>query len=153
MNQQETRERSSRPGKSLHGVEEDAVKSNKQRRREIREARAKRKLQQATSASWSVSQTPPTGSLAVNRANLAGYNSYDEPLFVQRGWYQDHPFTCRDCGAEQIWTAAQQRWWYEVCKGQVFSSAVRCWACRLNKRIRDGRERRNADRAITQTGV
>lgn len=117
------------------------MKSNKQRRWEIREARAKRKLRQAVSANWPACQTPPPGSLAVCRPNLATYNSYDEPLFVQRGWYQDLPFTCRDCGAEQIWTAAQQRWWYEVCKGQVFSTAVRCRACRLNKRIRDGRER------------
>ncbi|WP_318651935.1 zinc-ribbon domain-containing protein [Pseudomonas sp. PDM11] len=127
------------------------MKSNKQRRREIREARAKRKLRQAASANWPACQMPPPGSLAVYRPSLATYNSYDEPLFVQRGWYQDLPFTCRDCGAEQIWTAAQQRWWYEVCKGQVFSTAVRCRACRLNKRIRDGRERPDADRAITQT--
>ncbi|MBD9631959.1 zinc-ribbon domain containing protein [Pseudomonas sp. PDM19] len=115
------------------------MKSNKQRRREIRQAREQRKAKKAAPAWHPSGQVAPPGSVPVNRSNLAPYNSYGDPLFVRRGWYEDRGFTCHDCGAEQTWTAAQQKWWYEDCKGQVFSTAIRCRACRLNKRIRDGR--------------
>jgi hypothetical protein len=117
------------------------MKSNKQRRQEIRQAREQRKAKKAASVSPTMSQAAPPGSLLVDRANLAPYNSYGEPIFVRRGWYEDQAFTCHDCGAEQTWTAAQQKWWYEDCQGQVYSTAIRCRACRLSKRIRDGRAR------------
>ncbi|VTR95172.1 Uncharacterized protein OS=Thiorhodovibrio sp. 970 GN=Thi970DRAFT_01321 PE=4 SV=1: zf-trcl [Gemmata massiliana] len=44
--------------------------------------------------------------------------------------YEDTPFTCADCGKEEIWTAAQQKWWYEVAKGTIYSRAIRCRSCR-----------------------
>jgi len=52
-------------------------------------------------------------------------NSYSPPLY-----YEDTPFVCVDCGKEEIWTATQQKWWYEVAKGTIYSRAVRCRACR-----------------------
>ncbi|MOA29639.1 hypothetical protein D3C78_1506680 [compost metagenome] len=115
------------------------MKSNKQRRREIRQARERRKAKKARAAKSPVSLVPPPGSLPVNRANLAQYNSYGVPHFIRRGWYEDRAFTCQDCGTPETWTDAQQKWWYEDCKGQVYSTAIRCRACRLKKRIRDGR--------------
>ncbi|WP_271105033.1 zinc-ribbon domain-containing protein [Pseudomonas tohonis] len=126
------------------------MKSNKQRRREIREARERRKAWKAESARRPTGQKPPPGSFPVNRANLAPYNSYGDPDFVRRGWYEDVHFKCRDCGIEQTWTAAQQKWWYEDCKGQVFSTATRCRTCRLNKRIRDGRAQPASGQGATQ---
>jgi hypothetical protein len=56
-------------------------------------------------------------------------NSYSPPLF-----YEDKPFVCADCGKEEIWTALQQKWWYEVAKGTIYSRAVRCRACRKARR-------------------
>lgn len=47
------------------------------------------------------------------------------PLF-----YVDKAYTCRDCGAEEIWIAKQQKWWYETAKGHIDSTAVRCRRCR-----------------------
>jgi hypothetical protein len=77
--------------------------------------------------------------VAVNAENLAPNNSYSCPDFVQRGYYIDKEFTCQDCGREQIWTAAQQKWWYEVAKGVVWSAAIRCRACRRRARSTTGR--------------
>src|SRR5262249_32100586 len=52
-------------------------------------------------------------------------NSHSRPLY-----YEDLRFTCRDCGAECVWTAEQQRLWYEQWGGPVQSTAIRCRACR-----------------------
>jgi Probable zinc-ribbon domain len=74
---------------------------------------------------------PPAGEeVRVNESALAPYNSYGDPEFVRAGHYSDRPFRCRDCGKDEVWTARQQKWWYEVAKGYVYSTAVRCRACR-----------------------
>ena len=70
----------------------------------------------------------------MNPEALAPYNSYGSPLFVSLGYYLDYPFRCRDCGQAQVWRAAQQKWWFEVAKGQVNSTAVRCRSCRAKDR-------------------
>lgn len=51
-------------------------------------------------------------------------------------YYEDRGFTCRDCGSAQVWTAAQQQWWYEVAKGSIDSVAIRCRDCRHAERER-----------------
>jgi hypothetical protein len=76
----------------------------------------------------------PKHAVAVNRELLADFNSYGPPDWYQRGWYEDRPFTCVDCKVDEVWTATQQKWWYEVAKGQPFSFAKRCRACRRAKR-------------------
>ena len=78
----------------------------------------------------------PRGAVVVDRAQLAPANSYGAPAFAMRGYYIDAPFRCVDCGKEEIWTAAQQRWWYEVAKGFVYSFAKRCRPCRQARRAR-----------------
>ena len=76
------------------------------------------------------------GVVRVNVAALAPNNSYGAPRFVQLGRYEDVPFTCTGCGAAQVWTAWQQKWWYEVAKGDVWTTAVRCNSCRRKERLR-----------------
>ena len=49
-------------------------------------------------------------------------------------WYEDMPFTCRACGRDEIWTARQQHWWYEVAQGPIESTARLCRPCRNAKR-------------------
>jgi hypothetical protein len=56
----------------------------------------------------------PPGAVLAEPARLAPYNSYGDPDFVRRGYYLDRPFRCAGCGREELWTAAQQKWWYEV---------------------------------------
>ncbi|MGA3844764.1 zinc-ribbon domain-containing protein [Ralstonia nicotianae] len=84
--------------------------------------------------------------LPVDRQRLAPCNSYGEPEFARRGYYVDLPFTCRDCASQEVWTAAQQKWWYEEAKGYVDSTAVRCLACRRQRR--GARMNNNKDNSI-----
>jgi len=78
------------------------------------------------------------GHVLVNPANLRETNSYSTPDFVERGYYLDRPFRCKDCGVAQVWTATQQKWWYEWAKGDVWTVAVRCRPCRRRERERKG---------------
>jgi hypothetical protein len=61
-------------------------------------------------------------------------NSYSPPPTA----YYDLPFTCVDCGKDEVWTAEQQQWWYEVAKGSLYTTAIRCRACRQAQRERGG---------------
>jgi hypothetical protein len=88
------------------------------------------------------------GHVLVNPANLAPTNSYSTPDFIVRGYYVDRPFNCKDCGRAEIWSATQQKWWYESAKGDVWTVAVRCRPCRRRER-----ERRNAARRVDLDGL
>jgi Probable zinc-ribbon domain len=70
----------------------------------------------------------------VDYSELASHGSYSQPDFVERGYYVDKPFVCEGCGTSQVWTAGQQKWWYEVAKGYVFSTAKLCRSCRKQAR-------------------
>ena len=67
----------------------------------------------------------PQGSIPADLSQQALNNSYDPPMF-----YRDYMFNCIDCGSLEVWTARQQKWWYEVAKGPIYSGALRCRACR-----------------------
>ncbi|WP_230588305.1 zinc-ribbon domain-containing protein [Ralstonia solanacearum] len=84
--------------------------------------------------------------MLVDKWLLAPSNSYGEPAFVRRGYYVDVHFICSDCESREVWTAAQQKWWYEVAKGYVYSTAARCLACRRQRR--SGRMNNNKCNAI-----
>jgi len=62
----------------------------------------------------------------VNPENLHPTNSYGTPDFVKRGYYVDMAFNCKFCGAAQVWSETQQKWWYESAKGDVWTKAVLC---------------------------
>lgn len=71
-------------------------------------------------------------------------NSYSPPLY-----YEDVRFKCRDCGQECVWTAEQQRLWYEEWAGPVQSTAVRCRACRQRlRREKTDQKRHMQDMAL-----
>ena len=109
------------------------MKSNKQRRLEIREKRRKRaeKLEIDTR-----SNPPkfPDNAVMADWNELSHNNTYG-PLPV---FYMDKPFACVDCGSKELWTAKQQKWWYEVAKGNINTTAIRCLPCR--KRIEADKE-------------
>ena len=88
------------------------------------------------------SQRSAPGVVRVNVSELAPYNSYGVPTFLQRGYYEDVPFTCKGCGVAQLWTAWQQKWWYEVAKGYVDSTAKLCRACRRREQARRAEAKR-----------
>ena len=117
------------------------MKSPKQRRQEIKA----RRLLRAERKACRVNARPvdrPVGTVAVTPALLRPTTRYGIPEFVQRGYYQDRPFRCQDCGVEEIWTVAQQRGWYEAAQGEVWTTAVRCRACRQRERTRKVEARR-----------
>jgi hypothetical protein len=114
------------------------VKSGKLRRAEIRARRTGRKVklkQRLVSErlAFRRAMLPPEGTVAVDRSRVkVGYGL--PPEFLETGYYVDRPFTCCDCGAPQVWTALQQKWWYEVAGGDPWSKAVRCRPCRRARR-------------------
>nr|WP_293244898.1 zinc-ribbon domain containing protein [Panacagrimonas sp.] len=89
-----------------------------------------------------------TGPVTVHPERLAPDGSYSTPDFLRRGTYVDLPFTCIDCGVDEIWRATQQQWWYEIAKGGIWTTATRCRSCRANER-----RRRDAARATHLAGV
>lgn len=80
--------------------------------------------------------------IPVNASLLAPTNSFGRPDFVRRGFYIDAAFTCKDCGKQEIWTPRQQKWWYEVAKGDMFTVATRCRPCRRKEGERKAEARR-----------
>jgi hypothetical protein len=71
----------------------------------------------------------PAGAIPADLTAQAPNNSYS-PTY----WYTDREFRCADCGRPEVWTAEQQKWWYEVARGPIDSTAVRCRACREARR-------------------
>lgn len=80
-------------------------------------------------------------------SKLKANNSYGLSAFAQRGYYVDRPFSCCDCGAACVWTAAQQRWWYETIGGSQDAIAKRCRPCRQRER-----QRKELARQVSQAG-
>lgn len=107
--------------------------SGKQKRARMM-ARRRQRRERAVQTAWA--GDGPAAGLPVDERLLAwtGYHSYGVPDFVTRGSYLDRPFRCRDCGSQEVWTVAQQKWWYETAHGSLHTTAVRCRACRQERR-------------------
>ena len=118
------------------------MKSGKQRRTEINARRRLKAAKRRAAAKEQERRFRPMPVVPVNETLLAPNNSYGAPDFVRRGYYIDIPFRCVDCGKEEVWTGTQQKWWYEVAKGFVYSTAIRCRACRRKERDRRAAARR-----------
>ena len=118
------------------------MKSGKQRKQEIKVARLKRVARYQGELAC-LSARPLVGVVECDTGRLAPSNSYGAPAFVYRGYYIDTAFRCKDCGAEGVWTAARQKWWYEVAQGNVETRAVRCKVCRAKERERKALARQN----------
>lgn len=118
------------------------MKSNRQRRAEIKAKRLERagKLKQRLRSGAGSGGMPSRAVPADHRA-LSHNNTYG----LLPDYYLDRPFVCRDCGAEEVWTAQQQKWWYEVAKGHIDSRAVRCRACRQRIRSQKAAQRRHME--------
>ena len=126
--------------------------SGKQKRRILDERRAdrRRRLEHRsawTELEWGLASAAQHRLIGVDRTALARFNSWGYPEFVCGGYYVDQAFECAYCGAPEIWRAAQQKWWYEVAKGAVYSTAKYCINCRRKRR--EGRWRSEDDEAQT----
>ena len=109
-------------------------KSGKQHARDIKQRRAARRLKAQLKRE---SPRQP-----VNVEALAHDGSVDRPEFVRRRYYANRGFRCIDCGADEVWTPTQQKWYFEVAKGSIWSQPTRCRKCRLIERKRRDEARR-----------
>jgi hypothetical protein len=116
--------------------------SGRQKRTAIQARRAKRRTAADLEKAPRLLQRLTAGTAPVDKAKLAPANSYGEPEFARRGFYVDMAFACENCGREQVWTATQQKWWYEVAKGFIYSTAKLCRACRALVRAKKEQSRR-----------
>lgn len=113
------------------------MKSNKQRRAEIKAHRLARAAR--VEAQLRVPERQRNVCLrmiGIEQADLEILGRHNNTYGLLPEFYVARPFTCRDCGAEEVWTAKQQKWWYEVAHGHIDSRAVRCLACRRARRER-----------------
>ncbi|TLM64567.1 MAG: hypothetical protein FDZ69_11565 [Deltaproteobacteria bacterium] len=84
------------------------------------------------------SVTPPPGAVLADHKELAHNNTYGRlPRF-----YLDKVVVCRQCGTEEVWPAERQKWWYEVAKGHINTTAVLCRACREKEKQKKDAARR-----------
>ena len=113
------------------------MKSGKQRRLEIKQKRLERSAKNKAVDRYDVANRP-LYAVEADHAELVHNNTYGAlPLF-----YVDMPFECRDCGSDELWTAKQQKWWYEIVKGDINSVAIRCRKCRKAEQQRKSEARK-----------
>ncbi|GHU11381.1 hypothetical protein FACS1894185_4530 [Betaproteobacteria bacterium] len=75
----------------------------------------------------------PKKSANVARVNLEMLDAWNASRIKWRfpdGFYCDTPYICRTCGEVKIWTAPQQKYWFEEKQGRSDSTAVYCPECR-----------------------
>lgn len=87
--------------------------------------------------------------LPADQSKLGHINTYGcLPEF-----YIDRPFRCCECGKEEIWKAADQKWYYEETKAHVDAKAVRCHDCRKRRKMKRRQKRApDAREENTQAG-
>ena len=109
------------------------MKSNKQRRAEIKAQRLARAERAAALPHGADARALRAhGAEPADTSTLARFNQ--GTYSVLPTFYVDRPFRCRDCGAEEVWTAKQQKWWYEGVGARLESQATRCLPCRRARR-------------------
>lgn len=77
----------------------------------------------------------PAGAVPADLSQQVPNNSWSPPP----AFYVDVLFECVDCGSEETWTGEQQKWYYEVAKGSLYATAVRCDVCRRKRSEQKGR--------------
>ena len=82
---------------------------------------------------------PPIDAGKLHSRSVMG--SFGVPTFAGR-YYLDKRFNCRDCGKAEVWTGAQQKWWFEEAGGEMEQIAIRCRSCRRKERERKAEVRR-----------
>lgn len=72
----------------------------------------------------------PAGAIPADFTQQVPNHSYSPPP----AYYVDRAYVCVDCGRKVIWTAIQQKWYYEVAKGSLYATAIRCLDCRKKRK-------------------
>ena len=117
------------------------MKRNKQRRAEIKHKRMTSR--QDLEEQLRLAATPEERRVLIDKArrkrlgvmpaDYAVLTAHNNALSLPE-YYVDKPFICQRCGASEVWTAEQQKWWYEVAHGSIHSGANTCRKCRQAQR-------------------
>ena len=106
------------------------MNSSKQKRRKLKLTRAERKAEleriELLIALKQGTIIPVDRSKVFSRSVLPRIPDY----------YRDTLFTCKDCDAQELWTAKQQQRWYEEQGGEIEAIAIRGRACRRKEKLR-----------------
>ena len=114
------------------------MSSNKQKKAELRRRQQRRtelerldELREARSEGRLINNEiiVPRGAVIADTTRQRSCSA----IWTPKLWYEDMPFVCRDCGRKEVWTAEQQKWWYEHCQGNLESIAIRCGSCRKDR--------------------
>ncbi|MHB1035460.1 MAG: zinc-ribbon domain containing protein [Pirellulales bacterium] len=106
--------------------------SDKRKKKKFAEKRERRRLKRLAEEGRFVNGVElPRGAVLADRSQQTPDRSY----LGRPTYYVDLEFKCRDCGREEVWTAEEQKWYYEVAKGSSYARASRCRECR--KKVRD----------------
>ncbi len=101
--------------------------SDKRKKQKFAEKREQRRLRDLdTAGHLAKGASLPRGAVPADHSQQVPNNSYSPPP----DFYVDIEFVCKDCEAQGVWTGKQQKWYYEVAKGSLFCTAVRCHDCR-----------------------
>jgi hypothetical protein len=102
----------------------------KQRRANLRSAQERRRLKKlAADGRLANGVELPQGAVAADLSQQAPNNSYSPPLF-----YQAIEFVCVECGVREVWSAKNQKWYFEVIKAPIYGLPKRCRECRRRLR-------------------
>ena len=82
----------------------------------------------------------PAGAIKADLTKHAPHNSYGPPM-----WYEDQQMKCVDCGREFVFTARQQKRWFEVFKIPIHVVANRCVVCRGKRRNKIAAQKRHME--------
>ncbi len=126
------------------------MKSGRQKREEIDARRKQRREEPVRAAKLAaerrrrqeIEERLRLGEVEVNQAALSPTPSYSGTEFELRGTYAPVSFVCQDCCKPEVWTPNQQKWWYEIAKGDKHTVASRCRPCRAAERRRKVEARR-----------
>jgi hypothetical protein len=80
----------------------------------------------------------PDNALAANPDAQNHYGGYSAKFY-----YQDIHYTCAGCRKPEVWTAQQQKHYFEAQKGNIYNEAKWCYKCH-SKRMKDKGTKENA---------
>jgi hypothetical protein len=116
------------------------MKSGKQRRAEIKKSRLERIAKREGKVNPFILPIPDWA-IPLNPSEVVYHSAFiNLPLY-----YVDKEFVCKDCSANEIWTARQQKWWYEIAKGSIETTAVRCRPCRNKRKAEKEAQRKHME--------
>ncbi len=95
----------------------------------IKQKREKKRLAKLEKAGRLVKGVEiPEGALAGDPDKQVGAKGY-----AAKYYYVDIDYVCRGCGRKGVWTAAQQKRYFEVQKGNIYNEPAWCYECHAER--------------------